>query len=279
LLVLTRKHVQIIETLAGNQTEYRNIDADCPGISSSNTGLESSQKRIRVRIICDDERLFPGYFRSGDQSITVKDSVNTAFHVANVTSQDVEILPIFYLRNIDISRACLNSTLSTVALLPKDQRSVILFDLISYKMETFCLEQATDYKISTTNKGFVIYNNKRCYCLTNIYWPLSSKRYLIELFELESDDQRTEYLFCNGFWIKLYKTLCYIDPNLEMSFIRHEELLTSGCPKKLKWTQISIPDSKMMHKLLVDNEIFAVQLSKNKLRCHIHCPHCKYSER
>ncbi|XP_060555793.1 uncharacterized protein LOC132716516 [Ruditapes philippinarum] len=268
LLVLTRKHVQIIETLAGNQTKNKKIDADCPGTSSSHIDLESSQKRVRIPIICDDERLYPEHFRSEDQNITVKDTVNTAVHAGSVTNENVEVVPIFYLRNIDISRVCLNSTLSTVALLPKDQRSVILFDLISYKMETFCLEQATHYKMSTTNKGFVIYNNKRCYCLTNMYWSLPSQRYLIELFELESDDHRTDYLFCNGFWVKFLKIVSYIDPNLEMSFIRHEELLMSKSPTDLK-----------TYKLLSSNEMFGVQLSKKKLRCHIHCPHCKYSQR
>ncbi|XP_060599281.1 uncharacterized protein LOC132752895 [Ruditapes philippinarum] len=270
LLVLTRKNVQIIETLA----DYIHIDAECPGPSSSNIGIESS--RARIKIISDNEEPYSALFRSEDQNLTVKDTIYTTVYIGNVNIGDVEIVPILSLRNIEISQACLNSTCSTVALLSKENNSVLLFDFVNYKMETFCLEQDTGYTLSSTNNGFVIYNNDRCYCLTRTYWSLTSQSYQIKLLELESNGQMMDYLFCNGYWIRFYNSWYLFDQDI--SYIRHEELLASTFPKDLRWTKISIPEVKVMKNISSRNGLFVVQLAKEKLRCHIRCPHCQLSK-
>ncbi|XP_045178896.2 uncharacterized protein LOC123538675 [Mercenaria mercenaria] len=135
------------------------------------------------------------------------DTYNTSvLYIGHLLDGLIELTPIFSFLNETIEKTCSNG-LSSIVLLPHFLKSyVFLFDLLDYKLEKLELssEKRTMHdKMVQTDGGFLIYNDKRCFCLTRLSGPSLSKKYHVEEHEFENNtSESVRYHYSCGFWIR-----------------------------------------------------------------------------
>ncbi|XP_045178214.2 uncharacterized protein LOC128545887 isoform X2 [Mercenaria mercenaria] len=201
----------------------------------------------------------------------------TEVYLGHVLEDNIEMSLLIVLGNETISQVCLNR-LRVIPLLTKSRTRVIIFDLENLKTEMIQLVPDEDYKIVQTDKGFFIYNDKRCYCLSKLAVPFFSKNHKVEEIKLETEGfWFVQYHYLSGIWVRIIRR--NKDDNIELQYVSHEELSVCQPPLSLdiNWKKLSVPKEKeVINKLRLGRNMFMVPLSKSKLRCDIACPHCKF---
>ncbi|XP_053385411.1 uncharacterized protein LOC123538305 isoform X2 [Mercenaria mercenaria] len=198
-------------------------------------------------------------------------------YLGHVSEDNIEMSLRIVLANETISQVCLNR-LRLIALLTESRKHVIIFDLEHSKTEIIQLVQDENYKIVQTDKGFLIHNDKRCYCFVKLVVPFFSKNHKVEEIKLETEGfWFVQYHYLSGIWIRTIRR--NKGDNIELQYVSHEELSVCQPPLSLgiNWKKLSVPKEKeIINKLMTGRNMFMVPLSKSKLRCDIACPHCKF---
>ncbi|XP_060586155.1 uncharacterized protein LOC132741904 [Ruditapes philippinarum] len=216
------------------------------------------------------------HLRRTDKDDVITKTVNyTDFYIGHISTEgEPELSPIFSLRNIDITDACIGNN-STVALLTESGKSVVLFDLFAFQIEVVDITPDEDYKIDETDTGFVIYNNTRCSCISGASGQSLLKTYWLKEYDFEESKERdVQYHYSNGVWFSVLNK----DDDVRIQFTTHETILKRQF-RNIKWKSIYLPENvgDISEQLLNNRNIFVVSISSRKLRCPIACLHCTFT--
>ncbi|XP_060586156.1 uncharacterized protein LOC132741907 [Ruditapes philippinarum] len=193
------------------------------------------------------------------------------------TGEHIRLFPIFSLRNLDISDACIGS--NSIAALLTESGKVVLFDMTVFKIEIVEIIPDANYRINETDDGFLIYNNALCYCLSGVSGQSLLEKYVLTKFDFEKNKGWVvQYNFSNGMWLSVsYKSSMADD--IRMQFISHEKILQSQF-QNVTWESISLPEDVNIRKNIQKNKkLFVIPISTSKLRCPTACPHCTFKQK
>jgi hypothetical protein len=207
----------------------------------------------------------PGYFQDS--------RIHSTFYMGKlpVTEEDIEMVPIFTLRNTRTKHICTNS-FATLAILT--DKHCFLFDLVQLLLEKIPTCIIGLNQLHATEDGFVVFNHKRSIFISSLGWPSLPGKYVVK--ELTFDNIVSDYFcsvrlhFCGGKWVRFYHKRGF-----KIEYTSNKNLSNSSAFHDVTWNKVPLPQpASKFRREIYDNKFFQVFLPKHKYRCDIDCPHC-----
>jgi hypothetical protein len=244
--------------------------SECKIMEVIQTDTDSTETANFVKLVCCGNMYV---------AFSLDQQLHSTVYYGYERNNRIEMKTLFPLRNCEIQNICLNEN-STLALLVEG--GCFLFDMTYKTIERIPVTTSSDDHLCASKDEHVIFNNKRCICISRLAGPSLPTMYLAKELSFEENDRekpgyKNRYMFSGKRWFRYYQESyfeCY-----KLLSVSHDNLMSAETFGDINWEVIALPRQvSSCHVDALGDFMVDLSLPKNKLRCDVDCPHCYESE-
>lgn len=250
------------------------ITSECKLMEVVQTDTDSTETANFVKLVC---------YGNVYVAFGVDQGLHSTVYYGYERNDKIEMKTLFPLRNCKIQNICLNEN-STLALLVEG--GCFLFDMTYKTIERIAITTSSDDHLCASKDEHIIFNNKRCICISRLAGPSLPTMYLAKELSFEEYDHEkpgytNKYIFSGKRWFRYYRES--YDESCKLLSVSHDTLMSAETFSDIDWEVIALP--RMVSNCQLDflgdflgDFIVDLSLPKHKLLCDVDCPHCNESE-